>query len=63
MTKEIRDNEENSDVKGLAKEVLIEVLKPNKPTTSKEQQFNEDVDKKSLERKLKMLKKANKNNN
>lgn len=62
MTKELRENEAQLNVKGLAKEVVSEILQPAKTDKklTKKQQLEESANKKSLERKIEMLKKQGK---
>jgi hypothetical protein len=62
MTKELRDYEAKLNIKGLAKEVVSEILQPAKTDKklSKKQQLEELANKKSQERKIEMLKKLGK---
>jgi hypothetical protein len=62
MTKELRNNLEKLTVKDLAKEVVSEILQPNKPEKklTKKQELKELADKKSLERKMEKIKKLGK---
>ena len=62
MLNELRSNEEKLTVKDLAKEVVTEILQPAKTDKklTKKQELDESAKQKSLERKMKMIKKLGK---
>jgi hypothetical protein len=62
MSKELRTNDEKLTAKDLAKEVVTEILQPEKPEKkrTKKQELKESASKKSLERQLAMIKKLGK---